>query len=154
MPDTVRVESLDLLLGSTEFDLRVYLHNDEELGGISIPIAWDSPDITCEAVDFSGSRVDYVNTKVVSIDNPNQRLNVGVIVFFEALVHPGSGLVFTIHFSVDPSAAQQVVIVDKTFYPPGGILMLSSSTGSSFVPQFVPGTINLGNALLGTFPLE
>lgn len=60
LPDTVRVESLDLQLGTTEFDLRVYLHNDEDLMGISIPIAWDSPDVTCEAVDFSGSRVDYV----------------------------------------------------------------------------------------------
>ncbi len=154
MPDTVRVESLDLQLGTTEFDLRVYLHNDEDLSGINIPIAWDSPDITCEAVDFSGSRVDYIATKIVSIDNPNHRVNVGVIVFFEPLVQPGSGLVFTLRFSVDPSAVQQIMIFDKTFYTPGGILMLSSSTGSSFVPQFVPGTINLGNALLGTFPLE
>jgi hypothetical protein len=130
------------------------LHNDEELMGISIPIAWDSPDITCEAVDFSGSRVDYINVKVISIDNPNHWVLVGAIVFFEQMIQPGSGLVFTLHFSVDPTAAQQIMIFDKAFFPPNGILVLTSSININFVPQFVPGTINLGNALIGTFPFE
>jgi hypothetical protein len=154
IPDTVRVESLDLPVGIVEFDLRVYLHNDEDLASISIPLAWDSPDITCEAVDFSGSRVDYLNTKVWSIDNPNHQVLVGAIVFFEPYIQPGSGLVFTLHFSVDPMAAQQMIIFDKTFVPPGGIPALTSSTGINFVPQFVPGTINLGNARIGAFPFE
>jgi hypothetical protein len=154
MPDTVRVESLDLPLGTTEFDLRVYLYNDENLDGFSIPIDWTSPDLTCEAVDFLGSRVDYLGTKIATIDNPNQRVLVGAIVFFESSIPPGSGLIFTLRFSVDPSAAQQVVIADKTFYPPVGTLTLSLPTGFGFVPQFVPGTVNLGNAPPGTFTTE
>ena len=147
MPDTVRVASLDLPLGTTEFDLRVYLHNDEELGGISLPIAWSSPDLTCEAVDFGGSRVDYIATKPVSIDNPNQRVNIGIVVLFESFVSPGSGLLCTLRFSVDPSAAQQVVIADKTFFPPAGNLGLVLPSGMLFV-------VNLGDAPPGTSTLE
>jgi hypothetical protein len=143
MPDTIRIESLDVSLGTTTFDLRVYMHNDEELAAFGVPIAWSSFDLTCLDVDFTGSRVDYINTKIETIDNPARMANVGVIVFFESFIPPGTGLIFTLRFSIDPSAEQQVVIFDKTFYPPASYLNLGLTNGMSFVPQCVPGVITL-----------
>ena len=70
IPDTVRVESRDLQLGATEFDLRVYLNNDEELTAFSIPIAWNSPDITCEAVDFRDPVSNTLTTNLARSTTP------------------------------------------------------------------------------------
>jgi hypothetical protein len=146
IPDTVWVESLDLPPGTTEFDLRVYLYNDEELVSFRLPLAWDSPDISCDMVNFSGSRADYINTKIIEIDDANQQVDVGAVVFYEQYLQPGSGLLFTLHFSVAPSAAQQVITINKTFIPAAGIFMLSSPVGGGFVPQYIPGEVNLGSA--------
>jgi hypothetical protein len=141
IPDTVRVTSIDLLPGQTHFDLEVRLYNDEELAGISIPLTWDSPDISCVSASFAGTRIDYIATKDCIIDNANQQLTLYAIVFFENFLQPGSGLICTLHFSVAPTLSQQLVVVDSEFIPPATPLVLTTTAGFNFIPQFVPGQI-------------
>jgi len=145
IPDTITAESKIVPSGSTSFTLNVYLYNDEELGGFNLPITWDSPDITCDSVSFVGSRISYVNTKLFSIDNANQRLQAGMIIFFEAVLEPGRGVVYTAYFKVAPGAADQVINIDSTFYPPGGNFALTLVSGFNIVPQYVPGTVTIGS---------
>jgi len=140
-PDTVWVSSVDLQPGQTHFDLEVHLYNDEELGGISVPLTWDSPDISCVSASFAGSRIDYINTKGCTIDNTNRHIVMYAVVFFENLFQPGVGPICTLHFSVAPTLSQQLVVVESTFIPPANYLTLSTSAGFSFTPQFVPGQI-------------
>lgn len=140
-PDTVRVTSIDLLPGQTEFDIEVHLYNDEELAGISIPLTWDSPDISCVSASFAGTRINYIATKECIIDNANQQLTLYAIVFFENFIQPESGLICTLHFSVAPTLSQQLVVVDSEFISPATYLMLNTTAGFNFIPQFVPGQI-------------
>jgi len=144
IPDTVTVETKTVASGSTEFYLQISLYNDEELGGFNLPLTWDSPDIVCDSVSFVGSRVEYLNTKLFSIDTVNQRLQAGAIVFFEQYIQPGNGMIYTAYFTVSGGAADQSILFDSTFYPPGGNFALTLSNGFNIVPQFIPGTVTIG----------
>jgi hypothetical protein len=145
IPDTVTAESKVLPSGTTEFTLNVYLYNDEELGGFNLPVTWDSPDITCDSVSFVGTRVEYVNTKLFSIDTVNQRLQAGIIIFFEQYLQPGYGVIYTAYFSVNPGASDQNIVIDSVFYPPGGNFALTLSNGFNIIPQYVQGVVQLGD---------
>jgi hypothetical protein len=145
IPDTVRVVPASYPLGTTAFAVEVTLFNDEELGGFNLPITWDSPDIVCDSVSFVGTRVDYVSSKLFSIDTLNQRLQAGIIIFFEEFLQPGDGLIYTAHFSVNPGAADQEIYFDSTFYPPGGNFALTTGAGQNFIPQMSPNIITYGN---------
>jgi hypothetical protein len=157
IPDTITVESKVIPLGTTEFSLDVYLYNDEELGGFNLPVGWDSPDITCDSVSFVGSRVEYVNIKLFAIDSVNQRLQAGMVIFFEDYLQPGNGMIYTAYFSVDPGAVDQYIVFDSTFYPPGGNFALTLGDGFNFIPQYVEGIVTLGNPsnpVIGLDPTE
>ena len=145
IPDTVRIVGSNIPAGTTHFAVPVTLYNDEQIGGFNLPLKWDSPDIVCDSVSFVGSRIAYVNTKLFSIDNAAQRLQAGMIIFFEPNLGAGDGMIYTAYFSVNPGAADQVIAFDSTFYPPGGNFALTLGTGFNFIPQVNKGTVVLGN---------
>jgi len=145
IPDTVRVISSSIPSGTTSFSVPVTLYNDENIGGFSLGLTWDSPDITCDSVSFVGTRIDYVSTKPFSIDNANRRVLAGMVILFEPILGPGDGLIYTAHFSVNPAAADQVIGIDSTFYPPAGNFVLTLESGFNISPQFLPGTVTYGN---------
>ncbi len=144
IPDTVRFEAADVPLGTEHFTVQATLYNDEEIGGFNLPMSWDSPDIICDSVSFVGSRVEYVNTKLFSVDNVNQRLQAGIIIFLEAFLQPGDGLIYTAYFTANAGAADQAINYDSTFYPPGGNFALTLSSGFNMIPQVIPGSMNYG----------
>ncbi len=144
IPDTVTAESMNLSYPSATFSLEISLYNDEELGGFNLPITWDSPDISCDSVSFAGSRIEYVNTKLFSIDNAAQRLQAGMIIFLEQYLQPGNGMIYTAYFTINPAASPQTIIVDSTFYPPGGNFALTLTNGFNVIPQYVEGEIVYG----------
>ncbi len=148
IPDTIRVETISVPNTESAFNVDVFMYNDEELGGLSIPLVWDSPDFDLDTVLFDGSRVENVVTKPVMIDNVNRRVLVGVIIFFEEYIQPGSGLLFTMHFAAAPGATDQVFSIDSSFYPPAGMFTLVLSTGINIYPRFVPGEITYGDPVL------
>jgi hypothetical protein len=145
--DTVRLESKNLPLATTKFSVAVNLYNDEELGAFDIPLAWNSPDLSVDSVSFVGSRFSGYSTKLYEKDNVNQRLHAGIIVVTEAYMQPGSGLIFTVFFSVKSGALDQVISVDSAFYPPASdpSTMLTLTDASLFPPRFIKGTERLGN---------
>lgn len=143
--DTVRVESKSLPLATTKFTVAVNLYNDEQLGGCDVPLTWDSPDIICDSISYVGSRVSYVGNKPVQIDSTNRQLHSGFIILFEASLPPGTGLLYTVYFSVKTGATDQVITIDSTLYPPVAQLVLSLADGSTITPEFVKAKERLGN---------
>jgi len=144
IPDTVRVET-KTVPATDSFTVDVFLYNDEELGGISIPLTWNSADFELDTVLFDGSRIDYVGTKPIKIDNTIQQVLVGAIVFFEEYIQPGSGLLFTMHFRAKPGISDQMFNIDTLYFDPGGSFGLTLTTGFNIYPQFVEGEITWGN---------
>ncbi|MEZ5360116.1 MAG: cohesin domain-containing protein [Candidatus Zixiibacteriota bacterium] len=144
IPDTVTAASVQVPLGTTEVVIPVTLYNDENLGGFGLPFRWNSPDIVCDSISFVGSRVSYVNTKPVEIDTAGQKLQVGMIILFESYLSPGEGLIFNLHFSIADGAAAQTIQFDSTSYNAASPFILSTATGATFVPQYIPGVLQIG----------
>ncbi len=146
IPDTVTVQSQQVPLGTTEVVVPVILYNDEDLGGFGLPFMWDSPDLSCDSISFVGGRVEGIATRPVEIDNAGQKLQVGMLVFFETPPGPGEGMIFNLHFAIDPGAAAQLVTIDSTSFNSASPFILSLTNGSTIVPQFKLGTIQIGEA--------
>lgn len=145
--DTLFVESVAVDAGQKAV-VHVNFFNDEELAALTIPLAWDSPDITLDSVPdsvlFAGSRVAYVKTKPVSVYNDEQVVVIGVVVFMEAFIPPGEGLLITLYFDVPPGTPDQFVHVDSTTYAPAELLF-TNTNASNFTPVMKPGVITIGD---------
>lgn len=127
-------------------DVAVYMNfsNYEELAGMSAGLTWSSSDVMLDSVSFAGSRVEFIENKITTIDNTAHTLAHGLFRLPpEPLVAAGSGLWATLWFSVDPSAMAQVVTIDTLFIAPGVELMFSDEIGNSIYPQFFAGSITI-----------
>ncbi len=144
--DTMYVSSAEVDPGEKAV-IELSFVNDEELGALTIPMKWNSPDISLDSVSFLGSRIAYVGTKPVTIDNDNQTLLFGVIIFLEPNIQPGSGLMATLYFDVPPGTPDQFVTVDSTTIPPAGLLF-TNPDATNFIPEFRSGTITIGEPSL------
>ncbi len=141
--DTVYVGAVSTNAGQKAI-VPVSLFNDEDLGAITIPLRWSSPAISLDSVSFVGTRISYVNVKPITIDNGNQRVVFGAIIFTEAFLGSGNGVVAKLHFNIPPGTPDQFVSIDSTTIDPAGLL-LTKSDASSFVPEFKKARITIGN---------
>ena len=79
--DTLYLDQVTVAAGQ-EFVINVNLFNDDELGGLTLPFIYPTVKLQFLEVDFAGGRVDYINTKPVTIDEAAGTILVGTIVFF------------------------------------------------------------------------
>lgn len=140
--DTVRVSSVRADSGTTKAVVPVYFYNDEELIAISIPLKWNSAEATLDSVSFVGSRVDYINIKVIDIDNVSRTVLIGCVVFIEPNIQPGNGLACQLYFNIPSGLGDyETIVIDSTFIPPAGNLIFVTSIGLDFVPLFKSGML-------------
>ncbi|MCK5127022.1 MAG: hypothetical protein KAR42_12280 [candidate division Zixibacteria bacterium] len=142
-PDTVNIGSLVIPSGTQTIAVPVNLQNFQKLAAIDFPVKWSSPDLTCDSVSFTGSRLSYISTKLSDIDNDNRRMHAGVVVVMESYIPVDSGLVFTVYFSVNPSAAAQTIVVDSTLYPPSFSYTTTDTTGTGHPAKCKSGTVEI-----------
>ncbi len=142
-PDTLYIANVEIDAGQAAI-VEVSFFNDEELAGLTIPLHWSSADITLDSVSFVGSRIDYINTKPLTIYNEVQDVVFGTIVFFETDIQPGNGLMATLYFDVPPGTSDQFVEIDTLSHGPAGLLFTLVSS-ANFVPQVIAGQIKIGN---------
>ncbi|MGB5107280.1 MAG: HYR domain-containing protein [Candidatus Zixiibacteriota bacterium] len=118
--------------------------NFEELAGMSAGLTWSSSDVMLDSVSFQGSRIDYIGTKITTINNGARTLALGVLrIPPEPLVSVGTGLWATLWFTVDGAAAAQVVTIDTVFIQPGVELLFNDLAANSIYPQFGAGSITI-----------
>lgn len=142
-PDTLRIDSIQVDPGE-QAALDVTFFNDEELSSLQVPLAWSSSDITLDSVSFAGSRVDYINTSIINIDNPNQRVLTIVIVLFEDPIPAGDGLYAKFYFDVPSGTPDQKVYVDTLSYTPSDNPLFAINASNTFLPIVDPGMIVIG----------
>jgi len=143
--DTVYLDQMTVGSGQ-EFTINVNMFNDEELGGITMPLKYPVDKLEFQEVIFTGGRIDYINTKPVSVDEAAGTILVGAIVFFEAFIAPGDGPIFKIRFRLkDGLTPGETVSIDTTSIPPAHLL-LSHSSATNIIPSFRPGIITVAEA--------
>lgn len=144
--DTVRVVPAATMPGQNVV-VNVSVYNDELLAGITVPLIWSSADISLDSVSFVGTRVSYLGNTPVTIYNSNRKVVFGAIVFFEAYIAAGDGVVAKLYFNIPPGIPDQYVTIDSTTIPPAHLL-LTKQNGSGLTPVMLSGKLKIGNPVL------
>ena len=147
--DLVTVDSVKAVPGQ-DVSVGVYLNNDEKLGSISIPLTYNSDILELKSIDYTGSRVEYIDTKIINpsdIASIDGHFVVAIIVLFEEPLAPGDGKLFSAVFTVSNTVANgTVAVIDSLYYPPGGRLVFAEdSTTSSIYPAFKAGQVYISD---------
>lgn len=146
-PDTCRVECLDAAFPDQQVVVGVSVYNDEDLGGLAVPLVFGYPelDVVCDSVSFVGTRVEYAEYLGASIDTANYKL-VFYVVFIDSELTSGDGVVANLYFTTGPGWDSTLcVYIDTTFYPPTTILEFSPrASGQALHPEFKKGCLGLG----------
>jgi hypothetical protein len=128
----------------------INLTNDESLSAIAMAVSFGKPgeDVFCKSVDFTGSRVDYINNdqkvsgiKQATIDNLNKTILILVIPFSERRIDAGSGVIAKMNFtgSVAPKFSNAVIKrTDGEISLEGIVLMGTKANKLDFETSKVP----------------
>lgn len=141
--DTLFIESVAVDPGQKAI-VEVNFFNDEDLAALTIPLGWSSADITLDSISYAGGRIDYIATKPYTVYNSIQKVVFGAIVFLEANIPPGNGLMATLYFDVPPGTPDQFVYVDSTRHAPAELLFTNVNS-TNFTPEVVSGEIRIGD---------
>ncbi|MDD4052239.1 MAG: hypothetical protein PHR28_10135 [candidate division Zixibacteria bacterium] len=142
-PDTLLIGKAALLKAG-KATVRIEFINDQDLAALTIPIGVKGAGVKVDSVSFAGSRVEYVKTRPVTI-NENGQIIFGVICMTEDFVAPGRGLMATLYMSVSDSAKVDQIKVDTTTVHPAELLFTKASS-ASFVPTVVQGALKAPEA--------
>lgn len=153
-PDTCRVECLGLTRPNQQVVVEVTVFNDEDLGGLAVPLVFGYPplDAFCDSVSFVGTRAEIGEYRGAAIDTANYKV-VFYAVFIDSHLIAGDGPVARLHFTTGPGwDSTACVQIDTAFYPPTTVLEFTPrASGQALHPEFQTGC--LGSAYLLPFQL-
>jgi hypothetical protein len=145
-PDTCKVEQLLSVNPSQQVTVEVSVYNDEELGGIVVPLIFHNPDnsdVVCDSVHWSSRFWDNpASLYGASIDNINHKVAI-YATWFSVPFDTGRGLLCTAYFTTGSSWDSDVgIILDSTFYPPSNKLeYVPIASGAAHYPIFLAGCL-------------
>ena len=153
VPDTVRVECLEIVGPSTQVTVEVSLYNDENLGAIILPLTFSHPSnqAICDSLHW-GPRVTAKMPNMYAgqdtahyIDTTNFKVNVWAVWFTE--FPAGNGLIATLYFSIPSNWDSTVAVsIDSTWWPRNDIgvyLTTASLPPVDFIPVFYKGALEV-----------
>ena len=148
--DLVYLDSVKTSPGQ-DVTVKVNLSNDESLSSVSIPLAYDSDLLELKSIDYTGTRVEYIDTKILNpadIASIDGHFVVAIIAVFEEPLEPGDGELFSVVFKVSESAtAGTVTMIDSLYYPPGGqFVFAEDATTTAIRPAFKAGQVHIAEA--------
>lgn len=156
-PDTIGFRDsvkVDNVLGTpgSQAVVSVYEFNDEEIGALTLPLKYSGENVICDSVSFAGSRIEYIDSKPVTIDTIQGTIKIEATVLSEPPLIPGSGKMVDLFFRVKDGAPSQTVEID-TFSVEEPRLVLAfvyefpsgpdSGTTVDLIPDFRPGSITV-----------
>ncbi|MCH9032178.1 MAG: T9SS type A sorting domain-containing protein [candidate division Zixibacteria bacterium] len=152
IPDTVRVVSVQVNAGD-HFPLVIYLWNDEILGAATLGFGWGTSDLFLDSISYVGTRTASTDFPSVKINNNAHLGLTGFATFFGDPLPAGEGEFAILWFTADANAADQEIKIDSSFVPPAGpFILVNQSDVSQIKPQFVMGTVTIGNPNSNTPP--
>jgi len=148
-PDTCRVECAGVALPDQQLVIQVTVYNDEDLGGLAVPLVFGYPplDVVCDSISFVGSRIEHAEYLGASIDSANYSL-VFYAVFIDSNWTAGDGVVANLYFTTGPDwDSTECARIETTLYLPTTVLEFTPrSTGLALHPEFEAGCLGSGAA--------
>jgi hypothetical protein len=148
-PDTCRVGSVDIIQPGQQVVIPVTVYNDEELGGLAIPLVFGrtSYDIVCDSISFEGTRSVGADILGSKIDTTNYRL-IFYALYYSSNLPPDDGIVANLFFTTGPNWDTALCVqVDSTFFPPTSRLEFTPRTsGQALYPRLIKGSLGTGFA--------
>jgi hypothetical protein len=138
--DTLMIDRV-VAEGEANVALNVNFANDQELAALTIPLGLIGDGYLIDSVSFTGSRVEYLKMRPVTIAESRTEVVFGAICMTEDYIPPGQGLMATLHLSRAPSAKSKKCVVDTITMGPASVLFTLKSS-ASFVPEFKSGMIS------------
>ncbi len=122
--------------------IEVDLVNTVELGAFTVPLYIRERRARFDSISFTGSRVDYLSTKPVTITGQGQVVIFGAVCMTEDYIPPGRGLLARLYISSRESLAESSIIIDTLTIHPAS-LIFAKSDSYTYIPQFIPGEITV-----------
>jgi hypothetical protein len=142
-PDSVLFRSKQLFvpcpLQAGQAVIPVYFRNDTYIIGLKVPLTWTGPAIL-DSASFFGSRINYVVTKQVTIDNPNKKVLVTAQVGVQQPIPDGRGMLVKFYFSTSDTGD---LIIDTVANVPGEHLLFTREDSVTYTPQYRRGEFRL-----------
>ncbi len=126
LPDSVLVAHVNTLAGGQAV-IDIEYKNFSRTSGLYLPLQFNGQHMKCDSVSFVGSRVAYMEQKVVSIDNDLWYVGIGAIPVSTPMLEPGSGLLARLYFSTDSLSPTMFAAIDSSFIPPMGEFYFADS---------------------------
>ncbi|PKK84736.1 MAG: hypothetical protein CVT49_00865 [candidate division Zixibacteria bacterium HGW-Zixibacteria-1] len=143
--DSVWIPAVPAVPGN-DVVIPVYFRNFDPLSAIHLPLTWNSGSVMLDGITFDGTRVAYVQSKPVAIDNDTWHAEIAILPTFEPDVPAGRGMLAKLHFSVRPGATEAQVTIDTSSYFTGFGLTFISSDLDIIHPTFIAGKILIDTA--------
>ena len=144
--DTVKIDNQTVSRGSIAI-VDIYINNDEELYGLSIPLRFDSRYLTCDSVIFTGSKLENISLKQFSINNDDGYVLLGGLVLNDEVpLSTGPGILARLGFTAAPDAPVGIeTTIDSGFVAPAGEMVLTGPDAAEIFPAFTAGVITITN---------
>ncbi len=153
--DTIRIVDAQVNAGD-HFPLTVRIFNDEGLNGGTIGMRWGDPDLFLDSVSYVGSILEALppSFRPTTIDNAtNFEVLTGFFLFGVPPVPASAGVWTTLWFTVSPTATDKIIPLDSIKVGPAGDFLLVDGTNASFPPEYVQGSVTIGNPSSNTPPV-
>ena len=141
LPDSLLIEKVEVEK-SGRIAVRIEFVNSEDLGAVTIPLIIRGEGAKFDSVSFVGSRLEYLATRPVTITGQGRMVIFGAICMTEDYIAPGRGLLATLYIDIPDSPENKPIIIDSVTIHPASLLFTRSNS-TSYLPQFVRGSITV-----------
>lgn len=144
--DSVWVDSVGAMAGG-QVAVGIYGKNEEDISKIDLTLSFSSDNLLFNDVSFDQSRSETAQ-RVEEANQSHRHIHIGLDFGEDNPLTPGSGLLGTVIFDIDPSAQDEIVLIDSTSYliPEGQSLefhQTSAAGGQTFAPYFKAGYVDI-----------
>jgi hypothetical protein len=134
----------------------IEISNNVELAALDIPLKF-SDGVTLKEVNFEGTRVEYFDLKIASIDNENKTVVIGLLPQMSAQKKPylqsGTGVIANLVFEVNDATVTEISLESIILKEPNHALtfVFHNEDGSiaTTSPEFSNTTVSLANGVDG-----
>jgi hypothetical protein len=143
--DSIWVDNVEGEPGN-EVAVAVSSYNEWNVAEVAVALDYGSDLLHFDSISYLGSRSLSAAQRILQ---PNASLHTLYmrIIFDDALpLAPGSGLLGTIYFTVDPAAPETLIIIDSTSIGPAHtqVTLTNADGGIEFTPFFTAGSVDVG----------